>query len=67
MHKLGRGAVGGGERERKRERESRGGAERGIDRIPSRLCTASVEPTPGLEPMNHEIMTWTEIKSGTLN
>ena len=36
---------------------SRGGAEREGERIPSRLCTVSVEPDAGLKPVNHEIMT----------
>ena len=36
-----------------RDLESRGGAERGEGRIPSRLCVVSV----GLELTNHEIMT----------
>ena len=27
------------------------------ERIPCRLCTVSVEPNVGLEPMNNEIMT----------
>ena len=31
--------------------------ERGRERIPSRLCTVSVEPDVGLEFTNHEIMT----------
>ena len=39
---------------------SRGGAER-EERIPSRLHTVSTDPT------NHEIMTWSEIKSQMLN
>ena len=39
--------MGEGQRERERERE----------RIPSRLCTVSVEPNVGLKPMNCEIMT----------
>ena len=44
--------------ERKRERESWGGAEReGRERIPSRLHTAGAEPDVGLELMNREIMT----------
>ena len=44
-----------------------GKRERGRERIPSRLCTVSTEPTVGLEPTNHEIMTSAEIKSQTLN
>ena len=35
-----------------------GGAEtEETERIPSRLCTVSMEPNVGLEPTNHEIMT----------
>ena len=45
-----RASGGGSGRERRRERE----------RIPSRFCTGSVEPDVGL--MNHEIMTWSEIR-----
>ena len=44
-------------RERVRARASRGGAERGRERIPSRLSTASAEPDTGLEPTNREIVT----------
>ena len=33
----------------------------------SRLCADRAEPDRGLKFMNHEIMTWTEIKSWTLN
>ena len=40
-----------------RERKRDGGAERGRERIPSRLCTASTEPDVELDPMTHEIMT----------
>ena len=36
---------------------SRGGAERGRERIPSRLHTISAEPDAGLEPTNRDIMT----------
>ena len=47
-------------RERERERDSmhmsRGGAERG-QRVPSRLCTDSKEPSAGLELTNSEIVT----------
>ena len=39
------------------ERESRGGAERGRERIPSRPCTVSTEPDAGLELTNCEIVT----------
>ena len=42
------------------------GKERGRKRIPSRLSAVSTEPNIGLDPMNHEIMTWAEIKSWTL-
>ena len=42
-----------------------GGRER--ERTPVRPCTASTEPDPELDLMNHEIMTWTEIKSQMLN
>ena len=53
------------ERERERERErdsesmhaSEGGAERGRQRVPSRLCTVSTESHEGLQHTNHEIMT----------
>ena len=55
------------ERERERERTSRGGAERGRQRILSRLCAVSTEPDVGLEPTNREMMTQAEIKSQTLN
>ena len=50
-------------RERKRETRDgeenvrRGGAERGGQRIRSRLCADSREPDVGLEPTNYEIMT----------
>ena len=47
----------GGWAERERERE----------RIPSRLPTVSTELDTRLELMNHEIITWAEIKSRTLN
>ena len=43
--------------ERERENTSGGGAERGRERIPSRLYTVSLEPDTVLEFMNHEIMT----------
>ena len=49
-----------------RERE-RGGAEKGRERIPSRLCTVSTEPTEGLDLTNVENMTCAQIKSWTLN
>ena len=53
----------------KKGRVSRGGYETdgGIERILSRLHTVSMEPNLGLEPTNHEIMTWSETKSQTLN
>ena len=50
---------GGAERERERERERK--------RIPSRLCIVSAEPNVGLEPTNHDIVTWAETKSLTFN
>ena len=42
-----------------REHASRGGAERerGRERIPSKLHTASTEPDAGPEPTNREIIT----------
>ena len=43
------------------------GRERRRERIPSGFCTASTEPDVGLELSNHEIMTWAEMKSWTLN
>ena len=42
---------------RERKSTSRGGAERGKKRIPSRPCPVSTEPDMGLDPTNHEIMT----------
>ena len=39
----------------------------GGERIASRLHAVSTEPNVGLELANHEIMTWTKIKSQTLN
>ena len=44
-------------RERETERVSGGGAERGRERIPSRLCTVSTELDVGLELITLEIMT----------
>ena len=44
---------------------SREGAER--ERIPSRLCTVSVEPDMRLELTYFEIMTLAKTKSWTLN
>ena len=32
-------------------------ADRGRERIPSKLSTVSMEPDVGLEPMNYQIMT----------
>ena len=40
-----------------KEKESRGGAERDGERIPSRLQALSSEPDMGLDLMNREIMT----------
>ena len=45
------------DRERAPVHRSRGGAERGRERIPSRLCAVSSEPHPGLELRNREIVT----------
>ena len=50
-----------------RARTSKGGAERRIDKIPSRLPAISTEPDVGLKPTKCEIMTWAEIKSQRLN
>ena len=50
-----------------RERVSRGGAEKETEKISSRLCTVSAEPSMGLEPTNHEIMSWAKTKSQILN
>lgn len=52
-----------------RERRHKRGREKGQERIPSSRdspCT-STEPDAGLNLMNHEIMTWAEIKSRLLN
>ena len=46
---------------------SREGAERGRERIPSRLFAISAEPAVGLDLMNHEIGTWVKIKSQAVN
>ena len=43
--------------EREKEHEQAKGRERGIERIPSRLCAGSTEPDARLEPTNCEIMT----------
>ena len=53
--------------EKEGERASRGGTERGRDRIPSRLRTVREEPNAGLELTNREIMTCAKIKSQRLN
>ena len=48
-----------------RERASRGGAERQEDtkaKAGSRLWAVSTELHTGLEPTNHEIMTWAEVR-----
>ena len=45
------------ERERARTSEEGRGRKRGRGRIPSRLRAVSTEPSMGLDPMNHEIMT----------
>ena len=43
--------------------ESRGGGrERGRHRIQSRIQALNYQPNMGLEPMNHEIMTWTKVR-----
>ena len=44
--------------EGEREWAGKGQGGGGKKRIPSRLCAASAEPDTGLEPLNHEIMTW---------
>ena len=44
-------------REREHRYKSRRGREGERQRIPSRLCTGSMEPNVGLELTNHEIMT----------
>ena len=52
------------ERERERQSVSGGGAEREGDtesEAGSRLWAVSTQPNTGLEPMNHEIMTWGEV------
>ena len=49
---------------RERQSTSRGGAEREGDtesEAGSRLRAVSTEPDTGLEPTNHEIMTWAEV------
>ena len=45
-----------------------GGAERKRrDRIPSRFCTGSADPDPGLDLTNSEIMTAAKTKSWSFN
>ena len=51
----------------KRENGEGAERERERERIPSRLPVVSTEPDTGLDAMNHEIMTYTEIKSLMLN
>ena len=51
--------------DRKRQSASRGGTERGGDtesEASSRLWAVSTEPVVGLEPTNHEIMTWAKVE-----
>ena len=43
------------------------GRETRRERIPSRLHAVRAQPVSGLDPLNREIMTWTEIKSQMLN
>ena len=52
-----------------REKQSKWGrgTERGRERNPNRLRPISVEPSAGLELINHEVMTWAEIRSQMLN
>ena len=50
------------ERERERERDREGDTE---SKAGSRLWAISPEPNVGLKPMNHEIMTWAEVRSST--
>ena len=55
-------------RERERQSMSRGGAEREGNtefEAGSRLYALSTEPNVELEPMNHEIMTWAEVRRST--
>ena len=44
-------------KERDRQQAGEGQRERGREIIPSRLCTASIEPYVELKPTNSEIMT----------
>ena len=55
------------ERERERELMYSGGGRAKREQTLSRLPDASSEPSMGLHPKNHEIMTWAEIKSQMLN
>ena len=56
------------EREREWVRRGREGqTEKGWKRIPSRLHAVSSGSEAGLDPRSHEIMTWAEMKSQTLN
>ena len=55
------------ERERESAQMGEGQREKERQRIPSRFCAVSTEPDVGLEPTNHEITTWIETKSWTLN
>ena len=41
--------------------------ERGRERIPSMPRAVSAEPDMGLHLVTHEVMTWADIKSRTLN
>ena len=50
-----------------REHEQGRGRERGRERSPSRLHTVSMETNVGLKLTKHEIMTWAEAKSRTVN
>ena len=49
------------------EWEKERGRDRGRERIPTRSHAISTEPDAELEPTNWEIMTWTRIRSRTLN
>ena len=49
-----------------RERVSGGGAEKGRDRIRSRLCAVSAKPKPGLQLRNYEMMTYPRSRVGRL-
>ena len=54
-------------RERQRDREHEGGAEREVGRIPSRLHALSAKPDMGLKPANREAVTRADTASRTLN